>query len=75
MKISAKRLQLAKEENNKSLLRFKNLLEEKKRTLEVYGYEEENETVERYEYLVKTTKETIERLNKAVLLDCGNYEF
>lgn len=75
MKISAKRLQLAKEENNKSLLRFKNLLAEKKRILEVYGYEEENEKVERYEDLVKTTEETIERLNKAVLLDCGNYEF
>ena len=75
MKISAKKLQVLKEENKKDLVRIGNLLNEKRRTLEVYGYEEENETLKSYENLLNVTKDIQKRIDTAKLLECGNYEF
>lgn len=75
MKVSAKKLQILKEENKKDLVRIENLLNEKRRTLEVYGYEEEGETVEGYENLLNATKDIQKRIDNAQLLECGNYEF
>ena len=61
---------------NKILLIYGGInLNEKRRILEVYGYEEENETVKGYEDLLNTTKDIKKRIDSAKLLECGDYEF
>ena len=75
MKVSAEKLNSIILENKKSLNRITNILNEKRRILEVYGYEEERETVEEYERYVESIKDTLRRCEKAQLLECGNYKF
>lgn len=57
MKLSTARLKALIEENKKDIIRFEKLLAEKKRIKEEYGFEEQNEEVERYEELLKIANE------------------
>lgn len=75
MKISAEKLKSVILENEKSLIRTTNILDEKRRILVVYGYEEEGESVEEYERIVESIKDTLRRCERAQLLECGNYKF
>lgn len=75
MIISAEKLRKATLENEKELIRITNILNEKRRTLEVYGYEEEGETVEKYEKIVECIENTLSRCRRSQLLECGNYKF
>ena len=75
MKVSAEKLNSIILENKKYLIRITNILNEKRRILEIYGYEEERETVEEYERYVESIKDTLRRCEKAQLLEGGNYNF
>lgn len=57
MKLSQSRFNSLVQSTNNDIARFENLLADKKRIKEVYGYEESGEEIEKYENLLSVTKE------------------